>query len=153
MGIAGVMAFGLLAGTSPRLVGDGREYFAQAINFASFHGPAIRPRDIDRIQSEMARLDPSLATWDIRGATVSDSHRDRDFQHFWFYALLAAPGLWAAKLFHVSPLWSFAGVNLALLGIALGVVLPRSGAAGAVRVPVRRASRPCRRSCWTRPSA
>ena len=62
----------LLAGSSPQLVGDGREYVAQAINFASFHGPAIRTRDIDRIQSEMARLDPSLAAWDIggRGAVI-----------------------------------------------------------------------------------
>jgi hypothetical protein len=126
------MALFLLAGSSPRLVGDGREYVAQAINFASFHGPAIRTRDIDRIQSEMARLDPSLAAWDIRGATVSDSHRDRDFQHFWFYALLAAPGLWVAELLHVSPLWSFVGVNLVLLGIALWVVLPRISTAGAV---------------------
>ena len=132
LGIAGVLALSLIAGSSPRLVGDGREYLAQAINFASFHGPGIRPRDLEEIQAEMARFDPSLAGWDIRGATVADAHRNRDFQHFWFYALLAAPGLWVTRLLAVAPTLSFTAVNLAVLGIALWVALPRIGAAGAL---------------------
>ena len=132
LGIAGLLALSLIAGSSPRLVGDGREYLAQAINFASFHGPGIRPRDLNDIQAEMARFDPSLAGWDIRGATAADARRNRDFQHFWFYALLAAPGVWATRLLAVPPTLSFTAVNLALLGIALWVALPRIGAAGAL---------------------
>ena len=82
--LAGIFAVVLIAGSPQRLVGDGREYLAQAINFASLHGPALRPADIDDVQAEMSRFDPSLAGWDIRGATLPDSRRRRDFQHFWF---------------------------------------------------------------------
>ena len=129
LAVAGIAAVALIAGAPRRLVGDGREYLAQAINFASLHGPALRPAHLDDIQSEMARFDPSLAAWDIRGATVPDSHRNRDFQHFWFYALLATPGLWVTRLLHAAPTLAFAAVNLTLLGIALWLVLPRIGAA------------------------
>jgi hypothetical protein len=129
---AASLAVILIAGSSQRLVGDGREYLAQAINFASLHGPALRPAHIDDIQAEMSRVDPSLAAWDIREATVADSHRNRDFQHFWFYALLATPGLWITRLLHVAPTFAFTGLNLVLLGIALWVVLPRIGGAASL---------------------
>ncbi len=124
---AGFVAIVLAAASPQRLVGDGREYLAQAINFASLHGPALRPAHLDDIQAEMSRFDPALATWDIRGATVPDARRNRDFQHFWFYALLATPGLWITKLLHAPPTVAFTGLNLLLLGIAFWLLLPRVG--------------------------
>jgi len=130
--LAGILALVLIAGSPQRLVGDGREYLAQAINFASLHGPALRPADIDDVQAEMSRFDSSLAGWNIRGATIADSHRNRDFQHFWFYALLATPGIWITRLLHLPPTIAFTGLNLVLLGIALWVALPRIGAAASV---------------------
>ena len=129
--VAGALAFCLIAGSSPRLIGDGREYLAQAVHFASFHGPAFRPADIPSLQSEIARIDPSLGNWDLRASTVADSTRGRVFLHFWFYALLAAPFVWIAHAIGVSPLFAFTALNLVLLGIALWVALPRLGAAGA----------------------
>jgi len=126
---AAIVALALIAVSPPRLVGDGREYLAQAINFASLHGPSLRPRDLDAIVSEMARFDPALAAWDIRGATVADARRNRDFPHFWLYALLAAPGVWLTRLFDAPPVLAFTAVNLTLLGIALWAALPRIGAA------------------------
>src|SRR6266545_1171279 len=134
LAVAGALAVILIAGSPQRLVGDGREYLAQAINFASLHGPALRPAHIDDIQAEMSRVDPSLAAWDIREATVADRHRNRDFQHFWFYALLATPGLWITRLLHVAPTFAFTGLHLVLLGIALWLVLPRIGAAASLLV-------------------
>jgi hypothetical protein len=130
--VAGALAFCLIAGSSPRLIGDGREYLAQAVHFASFHGAAFRPADIPSLQAEIARIDPSLADWDLRASTVADSTRGRVFLHFWFYALLAAPFVWIAHAIGVSPLFAFTAVNLVLLAIALWVALPRVGVAAAV---------------------
>ena len=109
---AGALAICLIAGSPQRLVGDGREYLAQAVNFASFHGPAFRPADIPSVQSEIARFDPALANWDIWGATIADANRGREFLHFWFYALLAAPGVWITNLLHAPPTLAFTALKL-----------------------------------------
>jgi hypothetical protein len=130
--VAGAVAVCLIAASPQRLVGDGREYLAQAVNFASFHGPAFRPADIPAVQSEIARFDPALADWDIWGSTIGDSRRGRVFLHFWFYALLAAPGVWIATALHLPPTLAFTALNLVLLGIALWVALPRIGPAAAL---------------------
>ena len=127
--VAGALALCLIAGSPQRLVGDGREYLAQAVNFASFHGPAFRPADIPSVQSEIARFDPALANWDIWGATVADAKRGRVFLHFWFYALLATPGVWITTLLRAPPTFAFTALNLVLLGTALWVALPRIGTA------------------------
>ncbi len=126
---AGALAICLLAGSPPRLVGDGREYLAQAMQFASLRAPAFRPADIPHIQSQLARFDAGLAEWDIRGATVPDSNRGRVFLHFWFYALLAAPGLWVTNAIGAPPTLAFAALNATLFGTALWVALPRIGPA------------------------
>ena len=130
--IAGLLAICLIAGAPQRLVGDGREYLAQAIEFASFRGPAFRPADIPHIQTELARFDPSLANWDIWSSTVADANRGRVFLHFWVYALLATPGVWVTNVLRVPPTIAFTGLNLLLLGLALWVAHPRIGAAACV---------------------
>lgn len=130
--LAGGLAICLIAGSPQRLIGDGREYLAQAIEFASFRGPAFRPGDIPHIQAELARFDPGLANWDIWSSTVADVNRGRVFLHFWFYALLAAPGVWLTNAVGVPPTIAFTTLNLLLLGVALSVALPRIGAAACV---------------------
>jgi hypothetical protein len=127
--VAGALAICLIAGSPQRLVGDGREYLAQAIEFASLHGPAFRPADIPHIQEELARFDPALANWDIQASTVADINRGRSFLHFWCYALLAAPGLWLANALGAPPTSAFTLLNLILLGAALWVALPPLGPA------------------------
>src|SRR5689334_17614565 len=124
-----IAALCLIAGSPPRLVGDGREYLAQAIEFASFRGPAFRPPDIPHLQSELARFDPSLANWDIWASTVPDVNRGRSFLHFWFYALLAAPGIWLTNALGAPPTYAFTALNLILLSTALWVALPQLGPA------------------------
>ena len=132
--VAGALAVCLIAGSPPRFVGDGREYFAQATNFAALHGPAFRPGDIPRIQSQIARFDPGLAAWDLWGATVADSNRGRVFLHFWVYSLLATPWLWVTNALGAPPPLAFTAVNLLLLGAALWIALPRIGAAGCLLI-------------------
>jgi len=130
--MAGVLAICLIAGSPQRLVGDGREYLAQAIEFASFRGPAFRPGDIPHIQAELARFDPGLANWDIWSSTVADVNRGRVFLHFWFYAFLAAPGVWVTNVLGLPPTIAFTVLNLMLLAAALWVAYPRAGAAACV---------------------
>jgi hypothetical protein len=130
--IAAVCAICLVAGSRARIVGDGGEYLAQAINFSHLRGPALRPGDMPDIQARIAAFDPSLAEWNIEDATVAGPHRRRDFLHFWFYALLATPALWVVTAVGAAPTYAFAIVNLVLLGLALRVALPRIGTAACV---------------------
>jgi hypothetical protein len=130
--LAAALAVCLVAGSRPRIVGDGGEYLAQAINFSHLRGPALRPADIPDIQARIAAFEPVLADWQIDDATVAGPDRRRDFLHFWFYALLATPALWVVTAVGAAPTYAFAILNLVLLGVALRVALPRIGAAACV---------------------
>ena len=130
--LAGALALCLIARSPQQLIGDGREYLAQAVEFASFRGPAFRPADIPHIQEELARFDPALANWDIWRSTVGDVKRGRVFLHFWFYALLAAPGVRVANALGAPPTVAFTALNLLLFGAAFWVALPRIGPAACI---------------------
>jgi hypothetical protein len=130
--VAASLAVCLIAGSTPRLVGDGGEYLAQAIQFASFRGPSLQPADIPSIQARIGSFEPMLAEWQISDATIAGADGRRDFLHFWFYALLAAPALWVTDAVGAPPTIAFAVLNLALFLLALWVALPRIGAAAAV---------------------
>jgi hypothetical protein len=130
--LAAVCAVCLVAGSRPRIVGDGGEYLAQAINFSHLHGPPLRPANIPDIQARVAAFEPVLADWQIEDATVAGPDRGRDFLHFWFYALLATPALWVVTAVGAAPTYAFAILNLVLLGFALRVALPRIGAVACV---------------------
>ncbi|HET7697212.1 MAG TPA: hypothetical protein VFK57_15980 [Vicinamibacterales bacterium] len=128
----GSVVVSLLASSSARIVGDGAEYVAMALNFAALRGPSIAPADVDGLQRAIASLDSRFTGWDIRGSTVASRDRRRDFAHFWFYPLVAAPFVWAARLAGVSPLAAFTAVNVGVLMAALWCAVPRIGAAAAV---------------------
>ena len=127
--LAAAIAIVLVAGSRPSLVGDGGEYMAQAINFASGNGPALPARDVGDIQRRVGEIDPRHADWPIQRALTRSPRGGSDFVHFWFYALLAAPVLRLIDLAGGPPLAAFAIVNLTLLGVALWIALPRLGAA------------------------
>jgi hypothetical protein len=125
--LALAFALCLIAGSSPRIVGDGGEYLAQALNFSAFNRPSLGRQAIPVIERRILELEPALAGWSIEQATVAGPDRRRDFLHFWFYALLATPFVWLTNLVGVSPLHAFTALNLLLLGVALRVALPRLG--------------------------
>ncbi|ODS53274.1 MAG: hypothetical protein ABS36_15255 [Acidobacteria bacterium SCN 69-37] len=123
------LALCLIAGSAPRLVGDGAEYLAQALNFASLNRPSLGRQAIGAIERRVGTIDPALAAWSIEQTSVAGADRRRDFLHFWFYALLATPFVWMADVIGISPLNGFTALNLLLVGLALHLVLPRAGAA------------------------
>lgn len=132
-GAAVIVAWGaalaLIAGSTPRLVGDGAEYLAMSLNFAALKRPAIAPADLDTLHRKIVAVDPALDVWDIREASTPGRDGRRDFSHFWIYPLLAVPFLWATELLHATPIAAFTALNLALLGAALWVAAPRLGGA------------------------
>jgi hypothetical protein len=130
--LALAFALCLIAGSTPRIVGDGGEYLAQALNFSDFNRPSLGRQAIPVIERRIIELEPALAEWSIERATVAGPDRRRDFLHFWFYALLATPFVWLTDLVGVSPLHAFTALNLLLLGVALRLALPRVGAPATV---------------------
>jgi len=122
------VALALVAGSPPRMYGDGGEYVALALNFASFRGPAISEDAIPELLAAIGRHEPRLANWDITRASVSGRGGGRDFVHFWLYPLLATPAIWVTNAVGAHPAFAFTALNLCLLGLALWVCLPRLGA-------------------------
>ena len=127
--VAFALALCLVAGSPPRIVGDGGEYLAMALSLAAFRGPALASSDIPRIQQIIGQADSTLGGWDPREAGVSGPDGRRDFFHFWFYPLLAVPSLWITQALGVTPIAAFTTLNLCLLGLALWVAFPRLGGA------------------------
>jgi hypothetical protein len=121
------IAFCLIAGSSPRVIGDGGEYLAQALNFAAFDGPSLGRQAIPQLEARIAELEPGLDNWSIERASAAGPDRRRDFVHFWFYALVAAPFVAAADLIGISPLHGFTVLNVLLLAVAMWLAGPRIG--------------------------
>lgn len=127
MAIFVVVVLCLIAGSQPRSPGDGAEYVAMAMNFERLEGPSLGRRAIPEIERRLAALDPALLDWHIETVTVHASDSRRDFVHFWFYSLLAAPLLRLTDSVGLPPPSAFTILNVALLGIAFLVALPRIG--------------------------
>jgi hypothetical protein len=125
--IAAAIALSLIAGSPTRIVGDGGEYLALALNFASLHGPAIGTPQVAGIEQRIGAIDPILADWQIPDSAVQGPDGRWDFLHFWFYSLLATPGVWLSQATGLPPTAAFTMLNLALLGLALWMALPRLG--------------------------
>jgi hypothetical protein len=125
--VAVALGLSLVAGSTPRVVGDGGEYLALALNFTTFHGPGLRVGELPRLQQELGEISPRLARWDIDASSIAGSNRRRDFVHFWVYPLLASPLVLVTKAIGVSPLWAFTALNFGLLLIAFRLALPRLG--------------------------
>lgn len=128
LAIAAAAAAILVSTSPPRVVGDGGEYLTQAINFASLHGPSLSRRDIPAIHARLALVSPAMTTWDIEAASIpGGANRRRDFQHFWFYSLMATPFLWLTDAAGLNPIRAFTLLNGSLLLLAIAIALPRIG--------------------------
>jgi hypothetical protein len=125
--VALAIALSLIAGSSPRMPGDGGEYVALALNFAALRGPAIGDDAVPGLQAAIGSYEPGLARWDIKRSSVVGRGGTRDFVHFWFYPLLATPAVWVTTAVGAHPTFAFTALNLCLLGLALWVCLPRLG--------------------------
>lgn len=122
----------LVAPSPPRLPGDGGEYFSLALNFADFRGPALAPDAVRAYLRAGGEFQPELVDADPSPFMRAAADGSLDFFHFWFYSLLAAPGVWITRLVGAPPTYAFALLNTGLLLAALAVALPRLGAPTAV---------------------
>jgi hypothetical protein len=125
---AAAIAATLVATSPPRIVGDGVEYVSQALNFSHFSGPSFGRREMRDVEARVKSVDPRLADWSLERATIPGRNRNRDFQHFWFYGLVATPFLWLSDAAGAHPVRAFTALNCSLLLTAVWIVVPRIGA-------------------------
>ena len=110
---------------NPVRVGDGHEHVAVALNFARGRGPSFAPDQIPALETELRALGPSFANASLVHADLVGRDGRQDVPHFWLYPLLATPGVAAALLLGVSPLWGFVALHVALLGALVALILSR----------------------------
>src|SRR5581483_8275507 len=97
------MALCLVAGSPPRVPGDGGEYLAMTLNLAAFRRPALATSDLPWIQEAVGRIDPDLDHWEIKDSSFAGHDGRRDFVHFWVYSAMVVPFLWITQALHVTP--------------------------------------------------
>jgi hypothetical protein len=117
----------LAVGATPKVVGDGGEYFVYAVAMASGHVPPLSPEDLQDAKSVLVSTEAQFETWDPERSTVANASGDRDFVHFWFYPAIAAPGAFLARSAGISPAWSFVFANVVLLTLAWHLSVARFG--------------------------
>jgi hypothetical protein len=119
----------LAAGSSTRLVGDGAEYAAMAVNLSRGRAPALLKGERAEVEGALSLRPGELAEG---RANLLGSDGRQDFHHFWFYSLLASPAVAVARAAGVSPLVGFTALNVILLVLTAAVLHARLGAAGAL---------------------
>jgi hypothetical protein len=87
----------LAAGSTPRRVGDGTEYFAMALNLSAFNGPAISPEQMPVIERRLGSLGCTFTGIPLTNPGLQSADGRQDFVHFWFHSLLAVPFVWIVQ--------------------------------------------------------
>ncbi len=123
-----------LAGAPSKVVGDGGEYYLTAVAIAQGGFPPFTPDELARAKAVLAARDPRFDSWDLHDATWPARSGDRDFVHFWAYALLAAPGAWIALRTGADAAWAFVFLNVCLLSLATVAIVRRFGITAALLV-------------------
>jgi hypothetical protein len=117
----------LAVGATPKVVGDGGEYFVYAVAMARGHLPPLSPDHLREARLVLVEAASRFESWDPVRGIVANPSGNGDFVHFWFYSAIAAPGAFLARLVHISPVWSFVLVNVALLTLAWRLSAARFG--------------------------
>lgn len=123
--VAGLFAVGcvlLIAGSTPRRVGDGVEYWAMAEQLAALSRPSASRGDLSRLERDTQRIGGGFDQSPLRFPELVAADGRQDFPHFWLYSLVNVPALWVVKAIDVHPAWAFTITNVALLAIAFVVV-------------------------------
>ena len=123
------LALCLIAARPPQVVGDGGEYIVYALNFASLHGPSLAHKDLDRLKQAVLDYAPEQNADDFYMNTVVSRDGRRDFMHFWFFSLAAAPFVRLAMAVGLPMVYGFVFLNLVMVLWALWLALPRLGGA------------------------
>ena len=121
------LAVCLVAAKPPQISGDGGEYLVYSLNFVALHGPSLRTRDLEGLKQEARDYAPHLEDETFYRNAVPGLGGRRDFMHFWFMSLAAAPFVALAKVVGLPAIYGYAGLNVTMLLGALWVALPRIG--------------------------
>ncbi|HXY39469.1 MAG TPA: hypothetical protein VEQ10_07360, partial [Vicinamibacteria bacterium] len=124
----GALGLVLMADSPLRVVGDGHEYVAMAVNLATGRPPALSDGEREQLESEMGWSPGVLSALPGRAALVGADGR-QDFYHFWLYPALTVPAVAVARAVGGRVLAAFAATNLALLVLATLAVQRRAGPA------------------------
>ena len=132
----------LIVTSTPRHSGDAAEYLGMSNNLRQLRAPALN-------EAELAEARALFQKWgsgyDTPGAfqAIPELRGDdgrQDFLHFWFYPLLAAPGLALTDALGRHPTYAFALTNLFTAGHCRGGSCPPAPLGGRGS-PLRRANR------------
>ena len=117
------LILGWLATTVPiRMMGDGGEYLAYALNLSYGHAPALTDASIAQIRAGLAPFDPEVSRWAIDKTGRRSPDGRQDFVHFWLFPALTSPGVAVLRALGADPRWSFTLLNIGLLMAAFYVV-------------------------------
>ena len=131
-----VLLVALVAGSEPRLTGDGPEYVAQGLRLSAFHLPPLPHAEFSAMSAAvfdgyalepntLQRLDEYPTFVDSTGQWTWPREGVRHWPHFWLYSLLVVPFIWVTRLLGLGHAWAFTTLNIVLLGGAFWVVSAR----------------------------
>ena len=113
MAVGGLL-LALAATSRVRRIGDGSEYLAMGLQLASLQRPSLDQSDVARVIAYEKSLGGGFGffteSFNYRQLLGDDGRRD--FPHFWFYPLLAAPGIAIARATGLSPVVGFVLANV-----------------------------------------
>jgi hypothetical protein len=125
-----VASYGVLvAGSTPRRVGDGVEYWAMADQLRRGRPPSASAGDLARLRSEAVSMGRGFDQPPLTFPLLVGVDGRQDFPHFWLYSLVNVPALAVASALGVHPNWAFTATNLLCVGVAFWIV------AGNVSIP------------------
>ena len=100
-----------------------------ALQLSSLQRPSVEQPEVARVIAYEKTLGGGFGffteSFTYRQLLASDGRRD--FPHFWFYSLLAAPGVAFARATGLNPVVGFVLANTTLFLVALAVAAPRVG--------------------------
>lgn len=120
----------LVAGSTPRHVGDAGEYLAMAVNLARLSSPSLTAAQIAEARTRL----PEGAGAQLTQPELRAPDGRQDFAHFWFYPLLAAPFVRVALWLGLDPYFGFTVLNILLLAGLTMLLSTRMSAAGVVLI-------------------
>ena len=111
------------AASTPRRVGDGGEYFAMAMQFASGRPPSLSAEELQHVRQEFAALGAGFESSLLEYPDLVGRDGRQDFLHFFLYPLVVAPAMPLTTALGLHPNWAFTLVNALLLAAAGLIVL------------------------------
>lgn len=140
LGVFALVMVLIFAAVGPRYrVGDGFEYWGMLINLAEFGRPySTRASNASFLEFQSKHQDIFGKPVDLRQwfERLTLPNGQTDFNHFWFYSLLAVPFFWGVRAFGLHPSLTFTLLHLALFYAALTITTRNFGRSGGLTLVI-----------------